>query len=76
MPLGNLCFIKSGVWVLASRAAWKMEKIAEKAISSDYHFFPEKKWFLVLHPGHLTGRTGGGGGRGFNVALGELLKKL
>lgn len=53
-----------------------MEKIAEKAIFSDYHFFPEKKWFLVLHPGHLTGRTGGGGGRGFNAALGELLKKL
>lgn len=53
MPLQKLCFVKPGVRVLASRAAWKMEKIAEKAISSDYHFFPGKEWFLVLHPGHL-----------------------
>lgn len=41
-----------------------MEKIAEKAISSDYHLFPGKKErFLVLHPGHLMVRTGAVGQR-------------
>lgn len=73
-----------------------MEKITKKAISSDYHFFPEKKKkFRFLRPGHLMVRTGGGEDRGcspgqvgitwamglwsgksFNVALGELRKKL